>query len=635
MSWFKLGRWVCLGIFAMTTAAACGGRGNLRPSDYEGDAGDTSFGGSSTVGGKSSGGKGGSGKAGGSKGGSAGTAGVAGAGGTTGTCRPRTTVCVNNGVAPCDANGTPGPVKPCPPNQMCVQDGDSALCVRRVCEPGTTQCDVTGTLVEACSVDGTNLSTIADCGERGQLCIGGACRSLTCRPNELFCDASAVMLCGPNGIDTTLWQACGAGEYCDPLSLSCVAGLCAPGQPVCSGNTATLCNDRGSGYLGGGVDCTTMDRLCVLGACVCSPNLADCDGTPRNGCETNVYSDPDNCGTCGVVCSSNHVATRRCGGQCDGECSPGYADCNGDKLKDGCEAAIGTDARNCGGCGVSCSNNHVRPSCSSGVCSGACETGFADCNGDKQGDGCEIDTRSDVANCGGCGLSCSNEHVKAQCTRGVCSGACAAGYADCNGDKQSDGCEIDIQTDPQNCGGCGLSCAAGESCSAGKCSSRLTFAGIAQNLPVASLSGWSLCYAEEYGFSATTIEEVKKTCAGSLVMLACRVKGSTTLQLAAYAPRSDVFFDTGAAGSNVVHPANGVGWYHSPRYSWGFAPENDPVTRSSCDIEDSSIKNSGVDGQLRLCWHTSDDRITGGWRCGRNDNLNGSTTYERLMFTAD
>ena len=33
------------------------------------------------------------------------------------------------------------------------------------------------------------------------------------------------------------------------------------------------------------------------------PGYADCDGTPANGCEIHLDSDPNNCGTCGGICS--------------------------------------------------------------------------------------------------------------------------------------------------------------------------------------------------------------------------------------------------------------------------------------------------------------------------------------------
>jgi len=48
------------------------------------------------------------------------------------------------------------------------------------------------------------------------------------------------------------------------------------------------------------------------------------------------------------------------------------------KLTDGCEINTNTNASNCGGCGMACSSHNVpSPSCSGGVCNGACSAGYA------------------------------------------------------------------------------------------------------------------------------------------------------------------------------------------------------------------------------------------------------------------
>ncbi len=168
-------------------------------------------------------------------------------------------------------------------------------------------------------------------------------------------------------------------------------------------------------------------------------------------------------------------------------------------------------------------------------------------------------------------------------------------------------------------------CADGLACAGGKCTSLYTFTGFAQNLPIASLTGWSQCFVEPFGQVGTQLDKVKLACAGSQLMMACRRKGSDTLQLAAYAPRADVLFDTGM--SNVLHVANGVGWYYSATWSWGFAPPNEAVERNNCDVAATSPDQ-------RMCWHTLDGGLDGGYRCGSDDGLNGSFDWERLLFQA-
>jgi cysteine-rich repeat protein len=184
----------------------------------------------------------------------------------------------------------------------------------------------------------------------------------------------------------------------------------------------------------------------------------------------------------------------------------------------------------------------------------------------------------------------------------------------------------------------------GEVCDGGPCcTATCTYAanspclkrwsGVASNVPVASLNGWTQCYAGTYGQTAT-LSSVLTNCDKANLLLGCRPVGSPDLQIAAQAPRADVIFNTGT--SDTPHDANGVGWYYSNNLSWGFAPQGDTIHRNQCDVTDSSIEG-GTDGNLRLCWHTASDFLNLGWRCGYNDQLNGGTNganFERIIFEA-
>src|SRR5262249_35781569 len=63
-------------------------------------------------------------------------------------------------------------------------------------------------------------------------------------------------------------------------------------------------------------------------------------GKPEDGCTT-TGNDPDHCGGCARICSSNHTASRMCtASSCTPTCTAPYADCNrpvAPSADDGCE----------------------------------------------------------------------------------------------------------------------------------------------------------------------------------------------------------------------------------------------------------------------------------------------------------
>jgi hypothetical protein len=53
---------------------------------------------------------------------------------------------------------------------------------------------------------------------------------------------------------------------------------------------------------------------------------------------------------------------------------------------------------------------------------------------------------------------CTGANLTPTCTAGACVQTCSIGFADCNANKAADGCEANLSNDPNNCGGCGITC---------------------------------------------------------------------------------------------------------------------------------------------------------------------------------
>ncbi|MDB6139001.1 MAG: hypothetical protein JWO94_2073, partial [Verrucomicrobiaceae bacterium] len=150
--------------------------------------------------------------------------------------------------------------------------------------------------------------------------------------------------------------------------------------------------------------------------------------------------------------------------------------------------------------------------------------------------------------------------------------------------------------------------------------------GVQLSVPVSTVTGggWTLAYSGLYSVDLPVASILSSISSSTYVMLAARTTGSSTLQLLGAATRPDVLFDEGQTSN--THNANGIEWYYSATYSWGFAQGGDTVTRNQADT-------ASVDGDKRLSWHTG--LSDGGYRAGSTTGLNSSNAYERLVYVSN
>ncbi len=150
------------------------------------------------------------------------------------------------------------------------------------------------------------------------------------------------------------------------------------------------------------------------------------------------------------------------------------------------------------------------------------------------------------------------------------------------------------------------------------------------NVPINTVigGGWTECYRDTYNIEMDA-DTVLSQCPGELLMLSCLPTGSDTLTLLAQGQRSDVTFDTGNDNNDVLHVANGVGWYFNNTgsseagSSWGFVRAGDSVRKNNCDLDSSGANDE------RLCWHLHGN---GGYRCGETRGINSSVDFERIVY---
>ncbi len=277
-------------------------------------------------------------------------------------CPDGTTACGNECIDTDDSRAHCGACdNACGAGETCVEGECEAFCPSTQTDCGG-QCVSTSTDERHCG--GCDMACAA-----GEICNAGDCE-LSCPAGQTACgtlcvdtDANANH-CGSCG------DACTAGQVCNGGTCEgeCSAGLTQCGSdcvdvqtdPMHCGDCDTAC-PADSGAAG----------VCAAGTCrvACEPSVRDCNGdlgaSDGDGCETPVETDPENCGACRRTCEYDNSVSACVASDCViTMCDDGFGDCDG-VVSNGCESEVGSDPFNCGACGTVCAAGE---GCFSGTC---------------------------------------------------------------------------------------------------------------------------------------------------------------------------------------------------------------------------------------------------------------------------
>jgi len=218
-------------------------------------------------------------------------------------CLAGSAVCQDNAVLTCNEVGDGClAAEPCLAEQTCFEAFPNAVCQDWICPAGQTWCDEPDAPETAitCAADGLSIASSIPCPDEGRMCMDGACLDVICPLGSATCDVPglALVTCVDKGTKQ-LAEPCAPGTYCqlgvDKGTASCVPQVCPPDQPVCEGNTASVCSANGSKILPGGIDCASLQQQCYKGQCTVCEATEKCDGLD-NTCNDVVDENPADCG---------------------------------------------------------------------------------------------------------------------------------------------------------------------------------------------------------------------------------------------------------------------------------------------------------------------------------------------------
>ena len=288
----------------------------------------------------------------------------------------------------------------------------------------------------------------------GYACKNGKCVA-GCIEGQVFCNGKCISpetdstYCGAKAGGSCSDETPGSENY---RGVACVGGqICSGGKCICPDNAPVNCQVEPGVFL-----CT--DPTIKNEYCGCSAEAAGENCTLRAGESGKSYNCVDQ------VCTLTN-------------CDSGETQCG-----DTCINLFAADSNNCGKCGLVCSTlappNSSAAGCDLGVCRFTCNNGYFNtclltAKTDEEKLACTLATNISCVKIGTntcCGDACANcedlntDKETFACSAGSCIvSSCKVGQQYCSGVCKT------VATDKDNCGSCGNVCGTGTTCTEGSC----------------------------------------------------------------------------------------------------------------------------------------------------------------------